>query len=147
MSVTPDTLSASASRGLDVIVKDVAALVDKAILDAPRQCGPNVATCELPTEFPTSTLRKADAQRVVYSSIIRSLQARKFTNVRIYLGKDDNKAVLVVGWVSELDQKDIAAMDRVISGARITKEELERLTSGATTYGAAAPKAGARPKA
>lgn len=67
-------------------------------------------------------LEKKDAQRIVYSTIIRDLEKRGF-EVRILL--ENTKTVLYIAWVTDLDAQEAGAMTSFIAAKRISSEEIK----------------------
>jgi hypothetical protein len=123
MSITARQLSKTGARGkdIDTIIRDQLQIIDEKLLHAERTWGRNVVSYDLPTNLALPGLEKRDAQRVVYSSIIRSLQRREF-EVRLLL--NTTQTVLYVAWVTELNVEEIEAMNRLIHDARITPADL-----------------------
>lgn len=130
MSITADQLNKSGARGkdLDVVVREHLQIIDDKLQRAEKAWGRNIVSYDLPTNFSFPGLDKQNAQRLIYSSVISSLQKRNFV-VRILL--EPKKTVLYIEWVTSIDEKEVAAMNRLITDALILEEELDAYLSGA----------------
>jgi hypothetical protein len=129
MSITAKQLSKSGARGkdIDAIVRDQLQLIDDKLLHADRSWGRNVVSYDLPGNLALPGLDKRDAQRIVYSSIIRSLQKRGF-EVRLLL--ENPQTVLYIAWVTELNTDEIDAMNKLIRDSRISRTDLRLFVHG-----------------
>ena len=123
MSVTAKQLSKSGARGkdLDAIVREQLQIIDDKLLRADRTWGRNVVAHELPTLVALPGLDKQNAQRIVYSAVIRSIDKRGF-ETRLLL--EDEKTTLYIAWVTDLEAGEVAAMNDLIRERRIQKAEL-----------------------
>lgn len=123
MSVTAKQLSKSGARGKDVdaIVREQLQIIDDKLLHADRSWGRNVVTVELPTSFSIHGLGRQDGQRIIYSSVIRSLANREF-DVRIQM--DKARTTLYIAWDADLNREEVSAMNKLIRDHRIQAEEL-----------------------
>lgn len=123
MSVTAKQLSKSGARGkdLDAIVREQLQIVDDKLLRADRTWGRNVVAHELPMLVALPGLDKQNAQRIVYSAVIRSIDKRGF-ETRIML--ENEKTTLYIAWVTDLEAGEVAAMNELIRERRIQKAEL-----------------------
>lgn len=137
MSVTAKQLSQTAARGKDIqnIIRDQIQLIDKKLLETPKVWGRNVVPCDLPTTIAIPGLNKQDAQKIVYSSIVRSLESRGF-EVRLLLteAKEREPAIsrIYIAWVTDLDVAEVEAMNALVKQKRIAPEEVEKFrTQGA----------------
>jgi hypothetical protein len=124
MSVTAKQLSKSGARGkdLDAVVREHLQIIDDKLLKADRTWGRNVITHDLPTMLALPGLDKKDAQRIVYSTILRSLENRGF-ETRIVLEPDYTKIFIV--WMTDLNSEEIEAMNTLIRTKRIQLELVE----------------------
>lgn len=124
MSVTAKQLSKSGARGkdLDAVVREHLQIIDDKLLKADRTWGRNVITHDLPTMLALPGLDKKDAQRIVYSTILRSLENRGF-ETRIVLEPDFTKIFIV--WMTDLNSQEIEAMNTLIRTKRIQPELVE----------------------
>jgi hypothetical protein len=129
MSITADKLSATGSRGreLDAVVRDVLVRIDDALVRADRVWGRNVVTHELESNYNIPGLGKKAAQRVIYSTVVRSLRERGFT-VRLVLEPDRSR--LLIEWVTDLSDKEIDAMNRLIREVRLEASEVSSYLAG-----------------
>jgi hypothetical protein len=103
-------------KDLDSVVREQLLIIDDHLLRADRTWGNNVVAYELPTTFSFPGIPKSDTQRIVYSSIISSLQERGFTT-QISLNSD--KTIIYIKWGINIDFESINAMDRLIESVRI----------------------------
>ena len=124
MAVTAKQLSKSGARGreLDLIVREHLQIIDDRLLHSERTWGRNTLIYDLPVIFALPGLDKRDAQRIVYSAIIRSLDRRGF-ETRILLEPD--RTALCVAWMTDLDTEEVEAMSALIRAKRVSGPELE----------------------
>jgi hypothetical protein len=124
MSVTAKNLSKSGARGkdLDAVVREQLQIIDDKLLRADRTWGRNVVVHDLPTVLALPGLDKKDAQRIVYSSILRSLDRRGF-ETRIILEDDFTK--IAIAWMTDLDAEEVEAMNALIRAKRIQNGMLQ----------------------
>ena len=124
MSVTAKQLSKSGAKGkdLDAVVREQLLIIDDRLQRADRTWGRNIVALDLPTNFTFPGLEKKDAQRIIYTAIVRSLQDRGF-GVRLLLDPDRTKIFLE--WVTDLNSEEVEAMNRLIRTVRISADELE----------------------
>ena len=123
MSVTAKQLSKSGARGkdLDSVVRDQLQIIDEKLLHADRTWGRNVVAHDLPTVVGLPGLDKKDAQRIVYSAVLRSLEKRGF-EARILL--EEARTTVYIAWATDLDTEEVDAMNRLIRLRRIQAAEL-----------------------
>ena len=128
MSITAQHLSKSGAKGkvLDSIIREQLAIIDEKLIRADRTWGRNVVTHNLPTCISLPGLEKQDAQRILYSTIIRSLDKRGF-DTRINL--TDELTVLYIAWTTDLAGEEIEAMNTVIVQRVIAGDEIKRFTA------------------
>jgi hypothetical protein len=124
MSVTAKQLSKSGARGkdLDSMVGDQLRLIDDKLLHADRTWGRNIVSHDIPVALSLPGLDKKDAQRIVYSAILRSLDKRGF-EVRILLEQDHT--TVHIAWMTDLDVEEVEAMNALIRSKRIQREGLD----------------------
>lgn len=129
MSVTAKQLNKARVKGteLDAIVREHLQIIDTRLLEHARTWGLNIVVYDLPVNFSLPGLDKKDCQRIIYSSIIRSLSERGF-DVRISL--DSERTALYIRWVTSLEQKEVTAMTKLIRDHRIDHSELEAWLAG-----------------
>lgn len=125
MSVTAKQLSKSGARGKDIdnLIREQIHLIDDRLLRAERTWGRNVVAHDLPTMFGVPGLDKKDAQRIVYSAIIRSYDKRGF-ETRLLL--ETERSTLFLAWMTDLDVEEVAAMNALIRARRIKPNDLPR---------------------
>jgi hypothetical protein len=136
MSVTAKQLSKSGARGkdLDGVVRDHLQIIDDKLLRAVRSWGRNVVVHDLPTVMSLPGLDKKDAQRIVYSTILRSLDQRGF-ETRILLEADTTKVFII--WTTDLDVEEIEAMNKLIRAKRVQRDQVEAFIQRGAPRGAA----------
>jgi hypothetical protein len=124
MSVTAKKLSKSGARGkdLDAVVREHLQIIDDKLLKADRTWGRNVVTHNLPTMLTLPGLDKKDAQRIVYSTILRSLDRRGF-ETRILLEPD--YTTIYIAWMTDLDIEEVEAMNALIRMKRVQRDAIE----------------------
>jgi hypothetical protein len=127
MAVSAKQLSKTGAQGkdIDAIWREQIQIIDDRLTRAPRTWGRNVVTYDLPTSFPGILgLEKDNAQRIIYTSIIKSLDRRGF-ETRILL--ESNRTTLYIAWVTDLSAEEVEAMNALIVAKRISRgEELDR---------------------
>ncbi len=126
MSLTAKELSKSGARSgdLDIIIREQLRIIDEKLQRADRAWGRNVVPANLPLNFGLAGLGKKESQRIVYAEIIRSLKDRGF-EVNILIEK--TQTVLYVAWVTDLNQEEIDAMNKVIADARIQASDVDKV--------------------
>jgi len=124
MAVTAKQLSKSGARGreLDLIVREHLQIIDDRLLHSERSWGRNTLMYDLPVIFALPGLDKRDAQRIVYSAILRSLDKRGF-ETRILLEPD--RTALCIAWMTDLDVDEVEAMSALIRAKRVAGPDLE----------------------
>ena len=124
MSVTAQQLSKSGAKGkeLDAIVREQLLIIDDRLQRAERTWGRNIVSQDLPTNFVLPGLEKRDAQRIIYTAVVRSLQERGF-KVRLLL--DSDITTVYLEWVTDLNSTEVDAMNRLIRTVRIGPDDLE----------------------
>jgi len=127
MSVTVKQINEMCLRNkdLDTIIKEQLQIIDDKLLHSDRSIGNNCITHSLPTTMPSVIgIDRQDAQRIVYSTIICSLEKRGFI---VKLSLNDASSILYVSWKSEIDKQSVDAMNLIIRGNLISMEELHNL--------------------
>jgi hypothetical protein len=134
MSVTAKQLSKSGAKGkdLDSIVREQLLIIDDRLQRADRTWGRNIISQDLPTNFTFAGLEKKDAQRIIYTAIVRSLQERGFS-VRLLL--DPDRTTCFLEWVTDLNSEEVHAMNRLIRQVRIGADQVEEFLSRDTGHG------------
>lgn len=128
MSITAQHLSKSGAKGkvLDSIIREQLAIIDEKLIRADRTWGRNVVAHDLPTCISLPGLEKKDAQRILYSSIIRSLDKRGF-ETRINLTEE--VSTLYIVWMTDLAGEEIEAMNTIIVQRIISGDEVKKFTT------------------
>ncbi len=125
MSVTAKQLSKSSAQGkeIDIVIREQLQIIDDKLLRAPRSWGRNVVTHDLPTTLVgIQGLDKKDAQRVVYSAVLRSLDGRGF-DTAIVLGAECTR--LYIAWATRLSLDEVEAMNTLIRSRRLEPGAVE----------------------
>jgi hypothetical protein len=124
MAVTAKRLSQSGARGreLEAIVREHLQIIDDKLLHAERTWGRNTLVYDIPVTFALPGLDKRDAQRIIYSAILRSLDRRGF-ETRILL--EDDRTAVCIAWMTDLDSQEVEAMSALIRAKRVTSAGLE----------------------
>lgn len=113
------------NKDLDTLVKEQLQIIDDKLLHSDRSLGNNCIIHGLPTMMPGIIgIDKKDAQRIIYSSIICSLEKRGFV-VKIAL--TETSSILYVSWKSELSQESVETMNTIIKDKLISPDELHKL--------------------
>jgi hypothetical protein len=117
MSLTVTQLNKNAMKfkDLDSIIKEQLLIIDDKLLKKDKSWGTNMVIHELPILF--AGLDKKNAQRVVYSNIILSLEKRGF-DVKILL--EDTRTVIYIKWETNFSDSDINKMNNLINQKRIS---------------------------
>jgi hypothetical protein len=139
MSVRADQLSKSGARSGDIdgIVREQLRIIDEKLLRHERIWGHNVVMFDLPTQLSLPGLNLADAQRIVYAMIIRSIDERLF-ETRLLLNKETQKNTLFISWMTDLDATEVEAMNALISSKVIRAEEVADFIANGNTKGSQA---------
>lgn len=124
---------------MDAVVREQLQIIDDRLMRAERTWGRNVVVHDLPTNLAMPGLDKRDAQRIVYTAIIRSLTKRGF-EIRLLL--EENQSSLYVVWVTDLDTEEIQAMNQLVKSVRITRDKLPEFMGDAHLASGRAPKDG-----
>ena len=140
MSVTAKQLSKSGAKGkdLDSIVREQLLIIDDRLQRADRTWGRNIIAQDLPTNFTFPGLEKKDAQRIIYTAIVRSLQERGFS-VRLLL--DPDRTTCFLEWVTDLNSEEVDAMNRLIRQVRIGADQVEAYLARDDGHGGSPPDA------
>ncbi len=151
MALTAKELSKSGARSseIDTIIREQLRMIDEKLQRADRVWGRNVVPVNLSLTFGLLGLGKKESQRIVYAEIIKSLKDRGF-EVNILIEK--THTILYVAWVTDLNQEEVDAMNKIITSARIQPSDVDRVMgvekkgamspdgSKATTHGESAQK-------
>lgn len=127
MSVTVKQINELCLRNkdLDTIIKEQLQMIDDKLLHSDRSIGNNCIIHSLPSTMPGVVgIDRKDAQRVVYSSIIYSLEKRGFT---VKISINDSSSILYVSWKSEIDKKSVDAMNSIIRNNLVSQEDIHNL--------------------
>lgn len=127
MSVTVKQINELSLRNkdLDTIIKEQLQILDDKILHSDRAIGNNFVIHSLPTTMPNVIgIDRQDAQRIVYSSIICSLEKRGFSAKMVL---NSLSTTLYISWKSELDNQSVETMNSIIRNNLISTDELNKL--------------------
>jgi hypothetical protein len=113
-------------KELDTIIKEHLFIIDDKMLKSDKTWGRNVISHELPTVFIMSSIDRKDAQRLIYSAILKNLEKRGF-EARILL--EDNKTVLYIAWIGEHSKEDFDEMNNTIIQHRIAPNQIEHFVN------------------
>lgn len=128
MSVTVKQINELSLRNkdLDTMIKEQLQIIDDKLLHSDKYIGNNSIIHHLPTTMPSIVgIERMDSQRIIYSSIICSLEKRGFI-VKLLL--NNNYALLHISWKSEIDKVSLDTMNTIIRNNIITQEEYEELS-------------------
>jgi hypothetical protein len=122
MSLTAAKLSKAGtrSREIDTLIRERLQYIDAELGKHVPLWGINAVRVELPTTFALPGLDRSDAQRLVYSQILESVQARGFTT-GIVIG--EAATFLHIGWLHEFSLQELEAMNATIRVARINDRD------------------------
>lgn len=127
MSVTVKQINEMCMRNkdIDTIIKEQLQIIDDKLLHSDRSIGTNCISHCLPTTMPGIVgIDRQDSQRIVYSTIICSLEKRGFI-AKLVLS--NSSTMLYISWKSEIDNDSIESMNSIIRNNLITKEEMHNL--------------------
>lgn len=127
MSVTVKQINELCLRNkdLDTLIKEQLQMIDDKLLHSDRSIGNNCISHTLPTTMPSIIgIDRQDAQRIIYSTIICSLEKRGFT-VRLYI--DESTALMYISWKSEMDTDSTNTMNKIIRTKMVSKNEIHDL--------------------
>ena len=113
-------------KELDTLIKEHLFIIDDKMLKSDKTWGRNVIAHELPTVFIMPGVDRKDAQRLVYSSILKNLEKRGF-DARILL--ENNKTILYIAWIGEHSKEDFDDMNRTILKNRIMPNQVEEFVN------------------
>lgn len=113
------------NKDIDTIVKEQLEIIDEKLLHCNQSFGNNYIIHHLPTNIiGIPGIDKQDTQRIVYSSIICSLEKRNFI-VKIIL--EELSSTIYISWKSKLNDEHIITMNNIIKERLITKKELNEI--------------------
>lgn len=127
MSVTAQQINELTlkNKNIDIIIKEQLQIIDDKLLHSRKFVGKNYITYDLPYNLPSIPgVNKSDLQKIIYTSIIVSLEKRGFI-VKILL--ENLVSVLYISWVTELNDNSVQTMNSILKHNRITKDELTEL--------------------
>jgi hypothetical protein len=130
--ITAKKLSRSGAHSLDVdeAVRQQLDIIDTRLREKQCTWGRNVIEYSLPTCFTACSLKRKDAQLVIYAAIIRSLQNRDF-EVAILLDTSNGveTTTLFIAWISDVTLAEIEAINDVIRAVSITCDTVDKFIS------------------
>lgn len=128
MSITVNQLNNNCAtlRAFSVAIKDQIDIIDAKIRACEHKFGNNVITHDLPTTFMIHGTDRCTEQKVIYASIIGSLEQRGF-KVNILIEED--KSVLVISWKISLPGSELESIHSIIKNARVNRDTFARLSN------------------
>ena len=129
MSITLKHLSKLSARTkeLEGVIREHLQIIDDKLLHSDKTWGRNIVTHDLPTSFIYPGLDKKDAQRMIYSSIIKNLQKRGF-EVKILL--ETERTIIYISWTCEYDTTELDTMNTIIRDNRILASDIDLFING-----------------
>lgn len=109
-------------KELENIIKEHLYIIDEKMLKSDKCWGRNVIAHELPTIFVIPGIERKDAQRMVYSAVLKNLQKRGF-EAKILI--DATKTIIYISWICEYSQEEINGMDAIIKDNRILPNQVD----------------------
>jgi hypothetical protein len=109
---------------INVIVQSQLDIVNQKIMNHNANWGRNVIAVNLQDNFVINKLEKIDAQRIIYSKMIKSLKKRGF-DVKIALGKNGGKTTLYVAWKVGYEKEECEQMNKLITDNEIYPNQIE----------------------
>jgi len=123
MSITARQLNKPYKKELESLVCEHLQIIDDKLIKSEKILGKNHIEHDLPINILVIGLDKKNAQRIIYATIIRSLEKRGFkTNIIL----EENKTTLIVKWKSEFNSKEIESMNSLLKSKIISRESLTK---------------------
>jgi hypothetical protein len=121
--ITPKRLSKTGARGkdLDGVIREQVQIIDDKLLRSEKTWGRNVVSQDLPEFIMVPGLEKKDAQRIVYSALIREYDKRGFETAIVI---DDHQSTLYLAYMTDLDSEEVEAMNSLIKSRRVPREKI-----------------------
>jgi len=114
------------NKNIDIIIKEQLQIIDDKLIHSRKIIGENYITYTLPYNLPQiEGISKSDLQKIIYTSIIVSLEKRGFI-VKIVLEK--LISILYISWITEIDYNSVQTMNMILKQKRISNDELQTLT-------------------
>ena len=134
MTITLKQLSklSAKTKELDNVIREHLQIIDDKLLHSDKSWGRNVISHDLPVSFIYPGLDKKDAQRMIYSNIIKSLEKRGF-EVKILL--ETERTILYIRWTCEYDTLELDTMNSIIRDNRIQPTDIDTFILGTTRSG------------
>ena len=120
MSVTSHQLCNASTKRKDVdyIIKTQLDIIDELLLNSDKCWGDHNIVYTLPNTFVLTGLNRKSIERIVYSTIILSLQKRGF---KIVLDLLPDQSVIHIMWTTEISQIEIDAQNKILKDVIIKK--------------------------
>jgi len=113
-------------KELDIIIKEHLFIIDDKMLKSDKSWGRNVIVHELPTTFIIPGVERKDAQRLIYSAVLKNLEKRGF-EAKILL--ENNKTLLYIAWVGEYSKEEFDDMNKIIIKNRIMPDQIDNFVN------------------
>jgi hypothetical protein len=122
MSITVKQLSRSVvkNKDIDAVVKNQLLAIDTTLTKAHTKWGSNVVKYDISNTFTFVGLDRAQAEKIIYTRIMRSLEKRGF-KVKILLGHE--KSTLYITWVTGIEDTDQKELESYIYKRTIQSED------------------------
>lgn len=122
MPVTIPLLNRSVvkNKDLDTIVKDHLRAIDACLLRSTSKWGTNTIKYVISNAFNFQGLERVEAEKIIYSKIIRELEKKQF-KVKILTGH--KMCTLYISWETGIDQVNMEELDRYLAKHMIKSED------------------------
>ena len=109
------------------IIREQLHMIDAKLQQMERSWGRNTILIELDQFFSIDGLSKADQQRIVYSSVIKSLKERGY---EVRLNVTETKTTLCVAWNFQVQEAYRQAMNKLLKECQISSDQMEAFCQG-----------------
>jgi aspartyl/asparaginyl-tRNA synthetase len=101
----------SQKKYIKSVIKDLLNTIDSELKESHKDSKQNLET-KLPITFTIPNMNNADAQRIVYSSIIESLEKRGFI---VEIEIKSTSTVLYIRWLNDEEHKEIQIQNLILA--------------------------------
>ncbi len=121
MSVTVKQLSSAIvkNKDIDSFVRDQLRAIDVILIKTRAKWGHNLIKYEISNIFNFLGLEREQAEKIVYSKIMKNLEKRGFT-VKIKLGHD--KSTMYITWITGIENGDESELNSYLIKRTITSD-------------------------